>query len=428
MQPPADNPNRSPAPAPRGQWLGLLLCALLIRGGVLLLTPDAFVADPDAYRQVAQDVLDEHCFGGGQTPTASRPPLYPLLLAACLAVDPGGRVGIGLLHLACGVATVGLVYLLGRRWGLGNYAWLAAALVAVDPILLAQSTVVMTETVAALLAALSLSCLTVAAERPPSGRRAAAAGACLALAVLCRPTFLVWMAAVGCVLPWFAAGWTSRLKWWGAFVAGAVVVLAPWAVRNRILLGRFVVGTTHGGYTLLLANNPWFYEHLRTSAWGSVWDSEEFGRAWGRRADGAQPRDEVSLDRLAYAQAWQNIRREPATALYASLVRAGRLWTPLPHQTASGGAAANRWARYAVGIWYAAELALAVMGLAVLARRAVVQRFVPPGWLAGLLLAASFTAVHTLYWSNMRMRAPLMPVVAMAAAGWVAWMATRFKR
>jgi len=36
-------------------------------------------------------------------------------------------------------------------------------------------------------------------------------------------------------------------------------------------------------------------------------------------------------------------------------------------------------------------------------------------WLWGLLLAGSFTAVHAVYWSNIRMRAPLMPLVALAA-------------
>jgi predicted outer membrane lipoprotein len=40
----------------------------------------------------------------------------------------------------------------------------------------------------------------------------------------------------------------------------------------------------------------------------------------------------------------------------------------------------------------------------------------PRAWLWGLLLAASFTAVHAVYWSNMRMRAPLMPVAALATA------------
>ena len=40
-----------------------------------------------------------------------------------------------------------------------------------------------------------------------------------------------------------------------------------------------------------------------------------------------------------------------------------------------------------------------------------------PSWLWGLLLVACLTAVHAVFWTDMRMRAPVMPVVALAAAG-----------
>jgi hypothetical protein len=34
----------------------------------------------------------------------------------------------------------------------------------------------------------------------------------------------------------------------------------------------------------------------------------------------------------------------------------------------------------------------------------------------GVLLCVAFTGVHAFYWSNLRMRAPLMPFVAVVAA------------
>lgn len=67
--------------------------------------------------------------------------------------------------------------------------------------------------------------------------------------------------------------------------------------------------------------------------------------------------------------------------------------------------------RYAVGLWYLLELPLAGLGLAVWIRRRG-----QAGWLWWFLLALSFTAVHAVYWTDMRMRAPLMPGVAVAAA------------
>jgi hypothetical protein len=40
-------------------------------------------------------------------------------------------------------------------------------------------------------------------------------------------------------------------------------------------------------------------------------------------------------------------------------------------------------------------------------------------WTPLLLLLVAFSLVHTVYWSNVRMRAPLVPAIALlAATGW----------
>jgi 4-amino-4-deoxy-L-arabinose transferase-like glycosyltransferase len=416
---------------------------------------------------LAENLAHHGVFGSGHRPTAYRPPLYPLLLAPCTALGPLERLAIAALHVGLGLATVGLVYHLGRRWGLGRFALLAAALVACDPILLVQSTLVMTETAATLLAVLALVLLTSASERPSAGR-AMAAGACLALAVLCRATFLPWAVVAALVLPAMAPTWSGRLKLLASFLAAGAIVLAPWMVRNQVRFGRPIVATTHGGYTLLLANNPSFYEYLRHGPWGTVWDADPFNREWSRRAARGGPAEEIENDRRAYAEAWQNIRREPGMFAYSCLVRAGRLWAPLPHQVDPQEGPAKRWMRYLVGLWYLVELALAGAGLVALSKgragpeepartKSLCENPSPPaplpasgargagfrigsrrhtgtqaragirwwrtGWLWGILLAGCFTAVHAVYWSNLRMRAPLMPAVALAAAAGASWLA-----
>jgi 4-amino-4-deoxy-L-arabinose transferase-like glycosyltransferase len=414
--------------------VALLALAFVVRGGVLWFTPGAFTSDPDSYQALAANLLERGTFGLGDAPTAYRPPLYPLLLVPSMALGDWSRVAIGLLHLAIGLATVWLTERLGRRWGLGNWSVLAAVLVACDPILLHQSTLAMTETLAALLAVVALVLLTAAAETP-SPLRAAAAGAALGLAALCRPTFLVWAALVAVLLPWFAATWKERLKVFSALVVTVLVVLSPWIVRNQIHFGRPIASTTHGGFTLLLGNNPGFYQYLREGRWGSLWDADQFNAVWVGRAPWSGPGVELANDRQAYAEAWQQIADEPGMFLYACLVRVGRLWQPLPHQGSPAETPTARWLRYGIGFWYLGELALAAIGLAGLIRQGLAAPSEPgsaapfPGrrgptptrgsvrrtWLWGLLLVLSFTAVHTLYWTNMRMRAPLMPVVALTA-------------
>jgi hypothetical protein len=434
----------------------VLLFALLMRSGILLATPGALVDDPDGYRRLAENLVEHGTLGAGQTPTAFRPPLYPLLLTGCAALGAHARVAIGVLHVSLGVATVGLVFVLARWWGLGkSAAALAALLVACDPILLVQSTQVMTETPAVFFAAAGLVALTWRGRR--SNRREWAAlltGAILALGALCRPAFMLWMIAAGVVMGAASERPTTGrrvLRNVPAYFLGAALVLSPWAIRNQLQFGCPIVTTTHGGYTLLLANNPEFYEWLRVGPWGSVWRADRFNADWQQR----RPHDELSADRLAYAEAWQTIADDPGTFVYASLVRVGRFWSPLPHRIADDETRVRRLSRYVVGLWYIAEFLLATIGAWQLTRisplphagkgsgvRASSQSggpnesSVPPSafplppsfsWRFGLLLIACLTAVHTVYWTDMRMRAPLMPVVALLAAVGVATLLTRKK-
>ena len=43
-------------------------------------------------------------------------------------------------------------------------------------------------------------------------------------------------------------------------------------------------------------------------------------------------------------------------------------------------------------------------------------KLLAPPWLWGVLLCLVYTGIHTFYWTNLRMRAPIMPLVALVAA------------
>jgi 4-amino-4-deoxy-L-arabinose transferase-like glycosyltransferase len=416
----------------------LFVLALVVCGAVLLLTPDALSADPDGYRAVAENLVAYGTFGSHENPTAWRPPLYPCVLAGCLLAGPWSRGAVALVHLALGLGTVWITYRLGKAWGLDRLAWVAAALVGCDPILLAASTQIMTETLAALLAAAALACLTRATETR-STSAIMAAGASVGLAILCRPTFLLWALCLAVVLllmgrQWLRSG-LSRFRegeprppgmmqgHWLWFVVAVAVVLAPWAVRNQIRFGQPIVTTTHGGYTFLLANNPFFYEYLRTAPWGTVWEGKELDRAWLAKAPPDALADEIRADRMAYAEALATIRNEPGMFLYACLVRVGRLFALMPHQVSPHEGAAKRLARYAVGIWYLVEFLLVLGGISAAAAAGLARRrpsavlpYPISGWLFSVLLVGSFAVAHSIYWTDMRMRAPLVPVLGLAAA------------
>lgn len=400
----------------------ITLAALAVRGGVATMRFDALADDPDHYRQLAENWVKHGVLGQGELPTAYRPPLYPALLAALLQCGATGQGAIAVLHVVLGVGGALATYCAGRLLGLGRLSVAAALLVACDPILLEQSTRVMTETLATLLTAIALASLAWTTNDNASAgfRGAIVAGMTLGLAILCRPTFVAWAALA---LP--AIVWLARPRWRGAAPALAafaviVVVVFPWAIRNARALGRPIITTTHGGYTLWLANNEDFYAHRRDHP-GAVWTSAEFDRrVAAERA--ARPSDsELDHDRRETAAALAVIRARPAMFARAAGYRVARLWGLLPRRLPGADEQRSSFARWAVAAWYAGELLLAALGAWSLGRR-----WGDSPWLFALLLAASFTAVHALYWTDMRMRAPLAPAIALAAAAGAGWALQRF--
>lgn len=495
----------------------LLACAALLRAAVLVGGYHQLHDDPDAYHALAASLATSGTLGltapndpsGTVTPSAFRPPLYPALLAglyrSIIAIDgdlqeaPGeaiqrwSRPLIAGLHWLLGVATVAITYLTAERWlriasGLSakerRLAALAAAgLVAIDPLLLQASVRVMTETLAALLVVIVLyawshlvAALTagaagvagVAGTTSSSGATlsagrvrlgAIAVGLTLAVAFLCRPTFLVW--TVGLV------GYLVLLAFAGAFglarrspgeklrrrqpfgraclLAAAWLTLTSslsvivWTGRNQVQLGQPVWATTHGGYTLLLGNNPSFFQYMHgDSPAGIAWDPEPFFQRWQQRSE-ADPRNasfwaaeppaaerswrdayrrvhrdrqqaELFEDELAAQTAQAAIARDPDGFVRATLWRVGRLLSPMP-QIFQPAPPRLPLAVWLVTAYYSFVSLLALWGIWL-----VRHRWFSPAFVAVPLLVLSLVAVHSVYWSNMRMRAPAVPAISLLAA------------
>ncbi len=432
-------------------WISLLLAALALRGAALGVLGAELRRDPDSYRLTAQTLAAEGVFApdelasqasGRPIPGAYRPPLYPLLLAGMGAVSPETSWRTGLAQLALGVATVGLAFALARRWRLGRWSWLAAGLVAADPLLLSLSAQIMTETLAAFLVVATLLAVdhAIATARQDQLSRAVratiawsmTAGALGGLAVLCRPTFLPWALGLPLIVglasslrPNEGGVRGQRFAPALACLAAFSLVLAPWAIRNARALGNPLLTTTHGGYTFYLVNNRELFAHQRGDS-AVAWNAADFNARWrAARAAALGPGPgpqgtELAADRLAYQRARQEIAADPAGFARATWLRLARLWGALPERLAVDESPRRRAERWAIAAWYGVVLPLAALGLWVSPRcaagspddsRAGWVRLAPLLW-----LLASVTALHALYWTNLRMRAPLMPGVALLAA------------
>jgi len=412
--------------------VAVLFVAAVARLGVLWQFGGGLKNDPDAYRVIADNLVAGRGYSLCQVPespvpTAYRPPLYPFLVAAVrwstAGDDRWAARGLGSLQFLMGIATVWLTMEIGRRFELSRARIWAGLIVAIDPLLLFATTQVMTETMATYLIAQTL----WFAVRGSDWRNRLGAGLAFGLCCQCRPTFWAFGGLVAVI--WLGSVWRNRALaaakgrqhlWKGAaaLILGTTVVCAPWVVRNQIVMGRPILTTTHGGYTLLLGHNPFYAAAVADKPWGAVWESTNDARwlewietqltAEGIPVERVSPEAELDRDRWMTSQAWHYIRTSPAASLRCSLTLLGRMWNVAPLETRSR--TLPGWIRWSIGGFYVVVFAALIDGLWSLSRKEWLR------WWPMVLLIATFSTVHALYWADMRMRAPLVPAIALLAA------------
>lgn len=426
----------------------LFLLSFALRCSAIWFSADAFREDPDAYRALALSWKSTGTFGlphdGSSRPTAFRPPLYPAVLTFLVQNEtnespaiPVSRIGF--LHAILGALTAVGASICFYLWPHPNSNLKSTArggkhlvislipgfLVACDPILIRQSQLIMTETLATFLMTLTMLGILWRTTQPNRFHTRAgvafdfALGLLLGLQCLCRPTALAWL------LLWLAGAFIltlSRFRLarngtgsdsspsWGRssalYLVGTLLVLLPWGVRNWHEIGSFRLTTTHGGYTLLLANNDSLYDHFETS-WSRAWDEADFFEGWARQK--AIAKNELAEDQLAQSIAWRTIQTRPWDFAKSCVIRIGWLWAPWPNQSSLP-------VQTAIGLWYGTLYLLASIGCyqawghrksSLSSQQAI--------WLL-LSVLLSVTCVHAVYWSNMRMRSVCIPSLAIFAS------------
>ena len=207
----------------------------------VLVTPD-YSPDSDAaqYFDLARNIVNGH--GYAMTfpqlelhPTAFRPPGYPYLLAAVFKVF-GIHNGVGagrVLSMICGLVAIALVYVLVRRLSTPIAALVSGLCMALYPPLLANDTVLLTESLSLALLAGVLLALVV--------RRWPLAAVLCGLLILTRASAQYLMIVLVIWVLW-QMGWKRAL----GFLAIVAAVLSPWFIRNQIQLGSPYFVTSNG--------------------------------------------------------------------------------------------------------------------------------------------------------------------------------------
>ena len=338
---------------------------------------------------------------------AMRTPGYPLFLAACQAILGEWPLGVRLVQAVLGTASVGLVYLLTRRFEesratgatggtLTRTAALAAGtLAALNPYYVAISELILSE---ALFIPLLLTSLWGIAllwrtrhevHRFAPAQRvlvAAASGAAGGAAILAKPSFALFLPCV--LVCWIAASGFSRdrqslrdaLRSALLIAVSTALVMSPWWARNAQTYGRFVATSVWFGASL--------YDGLNPNATGAS------DMRFREQAD-IRTLDELEQDATLTRRAVAFARENPGRVLELAVVKFGRYFSPWP----TAEEIRSPWLAVLSGVIVIPVYCLIIAGL--WDRRRDVRSLV---LLAGPLLY--FCAVHLVFVSSIRYRIP----------------------
>src|SRR5205823_13587753 len=121
-----------------------------------------------------------------------------------------------------------------------------------------------------------------------------------------------------------------RLARAGALVLALVATLAPWAWRNARAVGAPVWTTTHGGYTLALANNPVYYDEVLDGPPGAVWSGPNQRRWFDAASRMKAELSEPEFDRRMRAAGLRMLAGRPRDFARSSLARLNLFWGIAP--------------------------------------------------------------------------------------------------
>src|SRR6185295_960211 len=243
--------------------LGIVTIAGLgLRVGYAVDQPAARPPDAVAYARIAESLYRDGSFdarppGASREvqPASSYAPGLPLFVAGPYELSGGVHPTLALSVLALlGTGAVPLTYLLGRRMAGPVAGLIGATALAVYPALLDYQGLLLTEPLAAFLLSAALVSFLRAADRPSSWGWLGV-GALLGGLSLARPEYLTL--AVLLPLAWLIreglrGGLRRSAALAGASLLGTALVLAPWTIRNAIVLDRAVPVSTGGGKTLFI--------------------------------------------------------------------------------------------------------------------------------------------------------------------------------
>ncbi len=413
--------NNQQVAEPQKREFGWLLLGIIVLGAFLRLGAAVwwesripagerfFFGDSLSYEVLAQHLSHGEDYAYGDAYVA-RTPGYPLLLMPIywFADQPPTYV-LRLVGIVCGTLAIWLAAWVARMLFDPLAGVLAALLVALYPGAIAMSVFILSEAPFVPLMLLNLGWLIVALQAENGSRRmkyAALAGLAFGLAILMRPSWLMFPLFAAPIGLLFYEHRKQQLATYGTAAAVAVIVLSPWWVRNYMVVGKFVPTTLQVGSSL--------YDGISPMATGASDMSyvPGFKRALAEKEAGIEgPLPGTFESRLDDSMKQASLgwaRENPVKVIQLAGVKFWRYWTPLGNNPEVIGKL-----DIVTALGYLPIVLSGLLAVVLYARRT---------WVSFLLALPIFyfCCLHMVFVSSIRYRQPPMLALAILSAGLLA--------
>src|SRR3954453_11610654 len=239
-----------------------LIAAMLFlapRIGWMLAVDAAPMSDQLWYFERAVGLLNGEGYVVQGQPTAFWPGGYPAFLAGLFAVFGPDIEVAKAANLVLSAVAMAFVYRISRRAaGSEGPAKVALVLAVLYPTLIFYTELLYSEPLFMALMLAGIDLLLGAEERRRRWIGIAAAGVCFGLASLVKTQALLLPALlIGGAFAPRRIGFRQAVLTGLVAYAACLAVIAPWTLRNWVVLGQPVLISTNGGFNLYMGNNPW---------------------------------------------------------------------------------------------------------------------------------------------------------------------------
>ena len=383
------------------------LVALAIERDAIL---EEYVEKSDTF---ARTLVSSGTFGFlPDVPSAYTQPLYAWFLAALYWPLERSWVVVGLAQVVVAVGTALLVLAIGSHLATIRTGVIAALVATLHPYLVWHDVHVNREILDGLLAAAMVLLALLAYERR-SLLLALGTGAAAGLAILSNARLLLLPLALAPYVAWRVRPGRRAVAAALLVVVGAAVVMAPWVVRNRVVIGCATVTTDTRA--LWKGNNPATYDVLAGGGWIDDVPDLPGVPPWPEKAAGISLAAAKAVDECAQASFYRDEvldfwRDQPGEKARLAVQAVGMLWSPFLSVAADDPAQqglSDLLQRTVEPAFVLALYALALWGAFLAPRRFVA--------LAALVLGFN-TLTAMVFAGTVRYRAPWDFVLALLAA------------